>query len=180
MVSKTMVKRFNHVALIIASALIFWKGVTALQNAESPIAVVMSGSMDPGYTRGDLIFLSTHLEKTIEMGDVLVFRIENMDMPVVHRVHRIYDNNHQNVVKYEEFGEFSEPFVLTKGDHNFVDDRLLYPDGQIFLCPKHFVGKIDGYCPYLGWITLVLHDYAFARYAFLTGLGLFYLKEFVG
>ena len=178
MSTRSVIKRFNHIALMVTSALVFWKGVTALQNAESPIAVVMSGSMDPGYTRGDLIFLSTHLKKPMNMGDILVFRIDNMDMPVVHRVHRIYDNDPDDVTKLENFEDFDVPFVLTKGDHNFVDDRLLYPDGQIFLCPKHFVGKIDGYCPYLGWITLVLHDYAAARYSFLLALGLFYLKEF--
>eukprot|EP00009_Paramoeba_aestuarina_P003962 CAMPEP_0201524332 /NCGR_PEP_ID=MMETSP0161_2-20130828/21258_1 /ASSEMBLY_ACC=CAM_ASM_000251 /TAXON_ID=180227 /ORGANISM="Neoparamoeba aestuarina, Strain SoJaBio B1-5/56/2" /LENGTH=116 /DNA_ID=CAMNT_0047923663 /DNA_START=183 /DNA_END=533 /DNA_ORIENTATION=+ len=115
----------------------------------------------------------------MNLGDVLVFRIENMDMPVVHRVHRIYDNDHPDVAKYLNFQDQSVPYVLTKGDHNFVDDRLLYPEGQVFLCPKHFLGKIDGYCPYLGWITLVLHDYAIARYAFLLGLSVFYLKEFV-
>ena len=35
-------------------------------------------------------------------------------------------------------------YILTKGDNNFVDDRALYAEDQIWLHKKDLMGKIQG------------------------------------
>jgi hypothetical protein len=44
-----------------------------------------SGSMEPAYYRGDLLFLS-HPSRDVEVGDVVVYKIHGRDIPIVHRV----------------------------------------------------------------------------------------------
>ena len=43
--------------------------------AESPIVVVLSGSMEPAYYRGDLLFL-THYNEPVVPGDVVVYELK--------------------------------------------------------------------------------------------------------
>ena len=70
---------------VIAVALAVWKGMAVVTNTESPVVVVLSGSMEPGYYRGDLLFL-TKTSRPIEVGDVTVYRARNTEIPIVHRV----------------------------------------------------------------------------------------------
>ena len=44
-------------ALIVASALMVWKSLMLFTQSESPVVVVLSGSMEPGLRRGDLLLL---------------------------------------------------------------------------------------------------------------------------
>ena len=47
-------------------------------------------------------------------GDIVVFKVADRDIPIVHRVIKVHE---------KESGEVD---VLTKGDNNAVDDRGLY------------------------------------------------------
>uniref|UniRef100_A0A8C2VEQ6 SEC11 homolog C, signal peptidase complex subunit n=1 Tax=Chinchilla lanigera TaxID=34839 RepID=A0A8C2VEQ6_CHILA len=49
-------------AMIVSSALMIWKGLIVLTGSESPIVVVLSGSMEPAFHRGDLLFLTNFRE----------------------------------------------------------------------------------------------------------------------
>lgn len=64
----------TNIGLIAASALFIWKLLCLIQMCESPITVVMSGSMEPAYYRGDLLFI-THFDEPINVGDVIVFTV---------------------------------------------------------------------------------------------------------
>jgi len=44
-------------AMIVGSALMFWKTLMVLTLSDSPVVVVLSGSMEPLYYRGDILFL---------------------------------------------------------------------------------------------------------------------------
>jgi hypothetical protein len=44
-----------------------------------------SGSMEPGFQRGDILFLENNSED-LTIGDVVVFKIKGRDIPIVHRV----------------------------------------------------------------------------------------------
>merc|ERR1719249_547506 len=44
--------------MIVSSALMIWKGLMVVTGSESPIVVVLSGSMEPAFHRGDLLFLT--------------------------------------------------------------------------------------------------------------------------
>ena len=57
---------------MIATALVLWKGLGILTNTESPIVVVLSGSMEPAFRRGDLLFLNLPRKERLKVGDITV------------------------------------------------------------------------------------------------------------
>ena len=50
---------------VASSALMLWKGLMVVTNSESPIVVVLTGSMEPSFFRGDLLFINWdyHIEQ---------------------------------------------------------------------------------------------------------------------
>ncbi|GAA5807875.1 hypothetical protein MFLAVUS_001255 [Mucor flavus] len=116
---------------IATSALMVWKGFSIITNTESPIVVVMSGSMRPAFDRGDLLFLSLPKNDPVEINDICVFKLPGHGIPIVHRVLKI----HEDVNTGKEY-------ILTKGDNNTQDDRSLYNSGQMWIHKENIVGKI--------------------------------------
>ena len=56
---------------------------------------MFSGSMEPAFHRGDLLIL-THDDPNdrnapIRVGDIVVFKIEGREIPIVHRVLKIHE-----------------------------------------------------------------------------------------
>lgn len=76
--------------MIVSSALMIWKGLMVVTGSESPIVVVLSGSMEPAFHRGDLLFL-TNQEEPIRVGEIVVFKVEGRDIPIVHRVLKLHE-----------------------------------------------------------------------------------------
>ncbi|GAB6032008.1 Signal peptidase complex catalytic subunit S11A [Chamberlinius hualienensis] len=149
--------------MIVSSALMIWKGLMVVTGSESPIVVVLSGSMEPAFHRGDLLFLTNRVEDPIRVGDIVVFKVEGRDIPIVHRVLKLHEKE-DGSVKF-----------LTKGDNNSVDDRGLYAQGQLWLEKKDVVGRAKGFVPYVGIITILMNDYPKLKYGVLACLGLFVL-----
>jgi len=147
-------------AMIVSSALMIWKGLMVATSSESPIVVVLSGSMEPAFFRGDLLFLNNYDDEPIRVGEIVVFKIEGRDIPIVHRVIKVHEREN-GTVKF-----------LTKGDNNSVDDRGLYAPGQFWLERKDVVGRARGFVPYVGIVTILMNDYPKLKYAVLAGLGL--------
>ncbi len=61
-----------------------WNVAKLVTNTESPIVVVMTGSMEPAFFRGDLL-LVTHWKEELRVGDIVVFKVPNQSIPIVHR-----------------------------------------------------------------------------------------------
>ncbi|KAI4572833.1 hypothetical protein MJG53_012671 [Ovis ammon polii x Ovis aries] len=156
--------------MIVSSALMIWKGLMVITGSESPIVVVLSGSMEPAFHRGDLLFLTNRVEDPIRVGEIVVFRIEGREIPIVHRVLKIHEKQNGHIK------------FLTKGDNNAVDDRGLYKQGQHWLEKKDVVGRARGFVPYIGIVTILMNDYPKFKYAVLFLLGLFVLvhRHFMG
>ncbi|GFO35950.1 signal peptidase complex catalytic subunit sec11 [Plakobranchus ocellatus] len=142
-----------------------WKGLMVVTGSESPIVVVLSGSMEPAFYRGDLLLLTNHKEEPIRVGEIVVFKIEGRDIPIVHRVLKVHEKE-DGTVKF-----------LTKGDNNSVDDRGLYARGQLWLEKKDVVGRAKGFLPYAGIVTILMNDYPKFKYAILAFLGIFVLTH---
>ena len=51
-----------------------------------PIVVVLTGSMEPTFHRGDLLFLTNYEQEDIRVGDIIVFKVQGRNIPIVHRV----------------------------------------------------------------------------------------------
>ncbi|KAM7534701.1 hypothetical protein Aperf_G00000106302 [Anoplocephala perfoliata] len=149
--------------MVLSSALMIWKSLIVITNSPSPIVVVLSGSMEPAFYRGDLLFLTNFESEPLNVGDITVFKVDDREIPIVHRVLRIHQSNN-GTIKF-----------LTKGDNNAVDDRSLYPKGQDWLELKHVMGKAKGFLPYIGMVTIIMNDYPKLKYAVLGSLGAFML-----
>ena len=90
------------------------------------VVVVLSGSMEPGFYRGDILFL--------RVGEIVVFNMDNREIPLVHRVIKVHET--------EPGGEVS---VLTKvrlANHKLDFYTLacctmdsLYQQSMMCVCP---------------------------------------------
>jgi signal peptidase I len=77
--------------MIVSSALMIWKGLMVVTGSESPIVVVLSGSMEPAFHRGDLLFLTNYPEEPVRVGEIVVFKVDGRDIPIVHRVIKLHE-----------------------------------------------------------------------------------------
>ncbi|KAG0171558.1 Signal peptidase complex catalytic subunit S11C [Apophysomyces sp. BC1034] len=153
-----------NILSIATSALMIWKGLAVLTNTESPIVVVLSGSMEPAFHRGDLLFLGLPKNDPVHVNDICVFKLPGRDIPIVHRVIKLHDD-----VKTQK------QYLLTKGDNNPSDDRALYNRRQMWIHKEHIVGKVKGFVPYVGMVTILMNDYPWLKFVVLGILGLFVL-----
>ena len=58
-----------------------------------------SGSMEPAFFRGDLLFL-TNLDEPIRTGEIVVFKIKDRDIPIVHRVIKVHEEWVEELIIY--------------------------------------------------------------------------------
>ncbi|EME29925.1 signal peptidase I isoform 1 [Galdieria sulphuraria] len=138
-----------NLLLVFASALVIWKGAIAVSLSESPVVVVLSGSMEPGMRRGDLLVLSNRT-KQLRCGDIVVYKVQNREIPIVHRIIEVHDDG-------------NEPLYLTKGDNNFFDDRSLYSPNTFFLRRGDIVGKSIFIVRWVGMVTIIMKEHPFLK-----------------
>lgn len=154
-----------NLTMIVFSALMIWKGLMVMTKSESPVVVVLSGSMEPAFQRGDILFLNNAIDD-VYVGDVVVFKIKDRDIPIVHRILKVHRNITSGYVE-----------ILTKGDNNRVDDRGLYAPGQLWLNREDILGKATGTLRYVGMVTIALNDYPVLKYVLVGLMGLFVLTS---
>eukprot|EP00298_Acanthocystis_sp_HF-20_P022719 c30818_g1_i1.p1 GENE.c30818_g1_i1~~c30818_g1_i1.p1 ORF type:complete len:199 (+),score=67.30 c30818_g1_i1:44-598(+) len=150
--------------MVVCSALMIWKFLMVTTMSESPVVVVLSGSMEPGFHRGDILFLTLPDEPTVA-GDVIVFKIKGRDIPIVHRVIEVHEDKKGKIR------------VLTKGDNNQVDDKTLYATGQSWLAKEDIIGKVKGFLPQVGYVTILMNDYPMLKYVLVGAMMLFVLAN---
>lgn len=153
--------RFLNVCFALASAFMFWKGLSIVTNSHSPIVVVLSGSMEPAFQRGDILFLWNRNEYS-KVGDIVVYEVDGKDIPIVHRVLREHKNENSG-----------KQLLLTKGDNNAGNDIPLYAKKKIYLQKdKDIVGTVKGYIPMLGYATIWISENKYAKFALMGFIGL--------
>ena len=94
-----------------------------------PVAI-MSNSMKPEFSRGDIVIVADIDKKIIEklkIGDIIIYRLENST--VIHRIADIKESN-------------GELFFRTKGDNNATVDREYVTEEQVLGIVKLVVPKI--------------------------------------
>lgn len=75
--------------LILSTAFMMWKGLSVIADSPSPIVVVLSGSMEPAFQRGDLLFLwNRNFFEETKVGEIVVYNVRDKDIPIVHRLVR--------------------------------------------------------------------------------------------
>ncbi|KAL1863936.1 hypothetical protein VTK73DRAFT_6336 [Phialemonium thermophilum] len=146
--------------LILSSAFMMWKGLSVVTNSPSPIVVVLSGSMEPAFQRGDLLFLNNRdIPSEPDVGDVVVYNVQEKSIPIVHRVVR-------------KFGQGAKAQFLTKGDNNVADDTELFGRGKDYLVRTDMIGKVVAYIPFVGYVTILLSEHPWLKTVMLGLMGL--------
>ncbi len=111
--------------------------------------VVVSGSMEPVFHRGDIVFIQKadflgiqeFDPTTLESGDIIVYNAQWFPEPVIHRIIEVgIDNNGQR-------------FYITQGDNNPNPDQApVYP---LQIKSKVItIGDQPLFLPRIGYITL--------------------------
>ena len=169
-----------------------WKTLSVITDSPSPIVVVLSGSMEPAFQRGDLLFLWNR-DTRAEIGEIVVYNVKGKDIPIVHRVVRSFvppaameagdkyaahRNPDARIVKTNmkcRSGTIYHPSpkLLTKGDNNQADDTELYARGQSYLDRKEaIIGSVRGYVPAVGYVTIMLSEHPWLKTVMLGIMGL--------
>ena len=113
--------------------------------ASQHLSVVVSGSMEPTFYRGDIVvlekadFFGIHEfdPNTVEVGDVVVYDASWYDQPVIHRIINITDingttmyvikgDNNNNPDPYYVKAEQIESKVVTLGDNLLIIPKIGY------------------------------------------------------
>ncbi|XP_056686214.1 uncharacterized protein [Spinacia oleracea] len=155
--------------------MMLWKALIWYTDCEFPMNVVLSGSMEPGFKRGDILLSNNRKDNPIRVGEIVLYKIGNHKIPIVHRVIEVHNKRiedtggrgYEGVVK-----------ILTKGDNNQVDDRGLY-GGQHWLQRHHIIGRVQLLVPYIGWFPIIFFEYPMMRCLFLVVFIVLYLKSFI-
>lgn len=163
---RQLVSQVLSLGLIVSSAFMIWKCLILATGSESPVVVVLSGSMEPGFYRGDILFLYNG-RKEINTGDIPVFNLPGRDIPIVHRILRLHEKSEASFDP-----EGARVDILTKGDNNYKDDRVLYDPGQLWIHEDNLLGRAVGYLPYAGMATIIMNDYPAIKFLLIGFLGL--------
>ncbi|MGV8152722.1 MAG: signal peptidase I [Alkaliphilus sp.] len=94
--------------------------------------VILSGSMEPDISMGDVVLINRDVEA--ELGDVIAFKMGEVE--VVHRIIEVQDINGQT-------------HFVTQGDASDSPD-----DGTVIA--ENINGKVTKVVPKIGWLTLLL------------------------
>lgn len=154
---RQLLLQFVNASYSITTTYILWKLIGLYLLNDSPIVVVLSESMEPGFQRGDILFLK-NIQSSYDIGDMTVFQINKNEIPIVHR-------NIKNILE-------SEKLTLTKGDNNARDDVPLYRPGQYMLREADILSVVFGYVPWFGIITIWINSYAWVKSVILAGIGM--------
>ncbi|GMM38706.1 signal peptidase complex catalytic subunit [Saccharomycopsis crataegensis] len=170
--------------LVLASAFMFWKFLSVLTSSESPVVVVLSGSMEPAFQRGDVLFLYNR-DNYVDVGDIVVYQVKDKSIPIVHRVmnehHIEYTTSAQQQQQQQQQAKSSgseysplvhtsggKQLLLTKGDNNPVNDLGLYGRNQGYLNrDDDILGVVKGYVPFVGYITILITENVYLKYAMI-------------
>lgn len=144
---------------MIATAFLIWGVLKVATKSSSPLTVVLSGSMESAFYRGDMLLLTMY-DAPFEVGEIVVFKLEGRDVPIVHRIIEVRETTH------------GETKILTKGDNNESNDRGLYNPGQLWLKRDDIQGRVKGRFPYIGYVTILTTESPWFKYLLIAALGL--------
>lgn len=124
---------FRSVAKELVLTFVFFQLIVAVSGAENPVAIVVSGSMEPAVYRGDIVFMYNDKSTPFSVGEIVTFGSHDDTDGEKTILHRIVHTNGTH--------------VQTKGDNNPVSDAyFLYDDA---LPVERLTGRVWLTVPYI-------------------------------
>lgn len=114
MSSDSMKKNLTDVAVALCIFLVIQGALYGVLGVFPPYRVVSSGSMEPTYYEGDIVFIKHVDPHELQVGDIIVFNPKGGGIPIVHRVAEVVEENQTR-------------YFVTQGDHNAFPDSFYAP-----------------------------------------------------
>ena len=121
------------------------------------VYVILSGSMEPEYQTGGVIYIKDVDTATLESGDVITYKISN-GATVTHRIVDVVEEDGQTMYQ-------------TKGDANDNVDASLVPQSQVIGQPVFTI-------PYLGYLVSMIQSPS-GKYALIAVAAILLLMQFL-
>eukprot|EP01156_Anaeramoeba_ignava_P004557 Anaeramoba_ignava/a232635_12.p1 GENE.a232635_12~~a232635_12.p1 ORF type:complete len:185 (+),score=41.30 a232635_12:35-589(+) len=150
-------RTYIRIGIAISVTVFIWNTLRVIMDCDGPVVVVLSESMEPGFYRGDILFVRNNKDP-LKAGEIIVFKVKHQEIPIVHRV--ISTN----------IDSSGQEYILTKGDNNLVDDRSLYSviKPQLWLRREEIEGTVYGYIPFVGMFTIWVNESPLLKYITLA------------
>lgn len=134
--SKTIKRIWNVISVVLVGVVVLLAiALVGIRLVGLKPFVVMSGSMEPNYHVGSLIYVKSVDYKELEVGDPITYMV-SQDTIVTHRIIEVLaDEEDPDTLRY-----------FTKGDANDVADG-------VSVHYKNIIGKPVFSIPYLGYVS---------------------------
>ncbi|WP_297459872.1 signal peptidase I [Thermococcus sp.] len=147
-------KDLAWIIIAVIAVFLFQFGLKVALHTDSPLVIVVSGSMEPVFYRGDVVLLKGITEDNIDdihVNDVIVYKRPGYRYPIIHRVREIREVN---------LGGKREKCFLTWGDNNWAPDPPYpTPYGMVPCVPAYAVeDKALLVFPKIGLIPLEIRE----------------------
>ena len=158
---KTIKRIWNWISSILVAAVVLLAvALVGVRIVGLQPYVVLSGSMDPTYPVGSLIYVKSTDYKQLKIGDPITFMVSE-DTVATHRIIEVLpDEDDPNTIRY-----------FTQGDANDA------PDGSS-VHYKNIIGKPVFSIPYLGYVSNYIQTPP-GKYVAISGCALLMLLVFL-
>lgn len=159
--SKTMKRIWNFITGVLVGIVVFLSiALVGVRLAGLKPYVVLSGSMEPSYPVGSLIYVKSVDYKELKVGDPITYML-SQDVVVTHRIIEVLaDEEDPDILRY-----------FTQGDANAVADGTS-------VHYKNIIGKPVFSIPYLGYVSNYIQNPP-GKYAAICGGAILILLVFL-
>ena len=74
-----------EICTVLAVSHFIWQCFVLLADCDGPMVVVISGSMEPHFYRGDVL-VTYNRNRNFKVGDIISYKLNNREIPIVHRI----------------------------------------------------------------------------------------------
>lgn len=130
--------------MIVTSALMSWKTLMIATGSESPVVVVLSGSMEPSFFRGDILFLNMG-SAPVRTGEIVVYNADDKKIPVVHRIIQLHERRETD---YVDFLTKASSLCTHPDRANIAEGYSKFANSELFLrnCVCESCAPDDAFC----------------------------------
>lgn len=150
---------FLLISLVVV--LMVHSGLKVALHTDSPLVIVISGSMEPTFYRGDVVLLKGVPSSEIKVGDVVVYRRPYTKYPIIHRVRKILEYNGKRCFVIQGDNNWVHDFYpLDISEFPYLKSYLPLAEGDVLPCiPEEAIeSKALLVFPKIGYLPLIVRE----------------------